>query len=101
MEEPVNGNAASATVEDHANAIAAMVDGEEERGSTTAAAAAAAAESEEEPMVGPGPAPRRARRKRPLEFEKAYLDALPSANMCGAPSPLFYSLSLGFLDFWI
>ncbi|GER25553.1 peptidyl-prolyl cis-trans isomerasecyclophilin-type family protein [Striga asiatica] len=35
---------------------------------------------DEEPMVGPGPAPR-ARAKRPLQFEQAYLDALPSANM--------------------
>lgn len=35
---------------------------------------------EEEPMVGPGPAPR-AKRKRPLQFEQAYLDSLPSANM--------------------
>ncbi|KAK4396748.1 Peptidyl-prolyl cis-trans isomerase CYP71 [Sesamum angolense] len=35
---------------------------------------------EEEPMVGPGPAPRR-RPKRPLQFEQAYLDSLPSANM--------------------
>ncbi|KAL6575760.1 cytochrome P450 monooxygenase 71 [Orobanche hederae] len=35
---------------------------------------------EEEPIVGPGPAPR-ARPKRPLQFEQAYLDALPSANM--------------------
>ena len=53
MEEPLNGNG----------------------GSTTAA------ESEEEAVVvGPGPAPR-ARPKRPLEFEHAYLDALPSANM--------------------
>ncbi|WJX73663.1 cytochrome P450 monooxygenase 71 [Trifolium repens] len=36
--------------------------------------------SEDEPIVGPGPAPR-ARPKRPLQFEQAYLDALPSANM--------------------
>jgi peptidylprolyl isomerase domain and WD repeat-containing protein 1 len=35
---------------------------------------------EEEPMVGPGPAPR-GKRKRPLQFEQAYLDSLPSANM--------------------
>ncbi|KAL6205367.1 hypothetical protein ACLB2K_022628 [Fragaria x ananassa] len=39
-----------------------------------------AAESEDEPIVGPGPAPR-ARPKRPLQFEQAYLDALPSALM--------------------
>nr|KYP38270.1 Peptidylprolyl isomerase domain and WD repeat-containing protein 1 [Cajanus cajan] len=36
--------------------------------------------SEEEQLIGPGPAPR-ARPKRPLQFEQAYLDALPSANM--------------------
>lgn len=35
---------------------------------------------EEEAMVGPGPAPQ-IRRKRPLQFEQAYLDSLPSANM--------------------
>lgn len=43
-----------------------------------------AAAEEEEPMVGPGPAPR-ARPKRPLQFEQAYLDALPSANMYVIP----------------
>ncbi|KAJ7947957.1 putative Peptidyl-prolyl cis-trans isomerase [Quillaja saponaria] len=37
-------------------------------------------ESEEEPIIGPGPAAP-VRRKRPLQFEQAYLDALPSANM--------------------
>lgn len=40
----------------------------------------AAAGEEVEPVVGPGPAPVR-RPKRPLQFEQAYLDALPSANM--------------------
>ncbi|XVF19749.1 hypothetical protein REPUB_Repub11eG0137600 [Reevesia pubescens] len=35
---------------------------------------------EEDPVIGPGPAPR-ARPKRPLQFEQAYLDSLPSANM--------------------
>jgi len=34
---------------------------------------------EEGPMVGPGPAKQRP--KRPLEFERAFLDALPSAQM--------------------
>ncbi|CAI0398238.1 unnamed protein product [Linum tenue] len=34
----------------------------------------------EEPAVGPAPPPK-ARTKRPLQFEHAYLDALPSANM--------------------
>lgn len=39
-------------------------------------------EEDDEPMVGPGPAPAPTRRpKRPLQFEQAYLDALPSANM--------------------
>ncbi|KAJ1401785.1 WD40/YVTN repeat-like-containing domain superfamily, partial [Sesbania bispinosa] len=36
--------------------------------------------TEDEPLIGPGPAPR-SRPKRPLQFEQAYLDALPSANM--------------------
>lgn len=46
----------------------------------TANATTAPTETEEEPMVGPGPAPK-ARPKRPLQFEQAYLDSLPSANM--------------------
>ncbi|XP_028808292.1 peptidyl-prolyl cis-trans isomerase CYP71 [Neltuma alba] len=37
-------------------------------------------ECEEDVPIGPGPAPR-SRPKRPLQFEQAYLDALPSANM--------------------
>ncbi|KAJ7976100.1 putative Peptidyl-prolyl cis-trans isomerase [Quillaja saponaria] len=40
----------------------------------------ATVENEEEPIIGPGPAGP-IRRKRPLQFEQAYLDALPSANM--------------------
>ncbi|CAH9094098.1 unnamed protein product [Cuscuta epithymum] len=32
------------------------------------------------PVIGPGPAPR-ARPKRPLQFEQAYLDSLPCANL--------------------
>ncbi|KAI9194510.1 hypothetical protein LWI28_006679 [Acer negundo] len=54
MEEPQNGNA---------NKVAA---GEDE---------------EAEAIVGPAPAAPRARAKRPLQFERAYLDSLPSANM--------------------
>jgi hypothetical protein len=33
-------------------------------------------------MIGPGPAPAKQRQKRPLQFEQAFLDALPSAVMC-------------------
>ncbi|KAI4334267.1 hypothetical protein L6164_018977 [Bauhinia variegata] len=40
----------------------------------------AVVETKEEAVIGPGPAPR-SRPKRPIQFEKAYLDALPSANM--------------------
>ena len=35
--------------------------------------------NDEEPMIGPGPVVRRP--KRPLQFERAFLDALPSAHM--------------------
>lgn len=37
-------------------------------------------ENDDELAIGPGPAPR-SRPKRPLQFERAYLDCLPSANM--------------------
>ncbi|KAK1275108.1 Peptidyl-prolyl cis-trans isomerase-like 2 [Acorus gramineus] len=50
---------------------------------TTAAAVGGGGREEEEEevvVIGPGPAPR-ARPKRPLQFEQAYLDSLPSANM--------------------
>lgn len=36
---------------------------------------------EEDEMIGPGPAPAKQRQKRPLQFEQAFLDALPSAAM--------------------
>lgn len=50
-------------------------------------------EDDAEPVVGPAPA-LRARAKRPLQFEQAYLDALPSANMyaCFYPALLFLFL---------
>ncbi|KAF2300786.1 hypothetical protein GH714_015769 [Hevea brasiliensis] len=51
-----------------------------ENGNGKANANSAPPESEEEPVIGPGPA-QKARAKRPLQFEQAYLDALPSANM--------------------
>lgn len=53
---------------------------QKEDGDLTAVPSTAVAEHVEEPIVGPGPAPR-ARSKRPLQFEQAYLDSLPSANM--------------------
>lgn len=37
-------------------------------------------ENDQDAVIGPGPAPK-ARAKRPLQFEQAYLDSLPSANM--------------------
>lgn len=55
------------------------------------AVASGPAKTENEAPVGPGPAPR-ARPKRPLQFEQAYLDALPSANMYASTFPW----SLGF-----
>lgn len=67
MEEPQNGDA-------NTNSVVAAVEEEE------AIAKVAAAVEEEEAVVGPAPAPR-SRPKRPLQFEHAYLDALPSANM--------------------
>jgi hypothetical protein len=48
----------------------------------------------EEEMIGPGPAPAKQRQKRPLQFEQAFLDALPSAVMC-----VFFSNSP--LTFWV
>ncbi|XP_071723105.1 peptidyl-prolyl cis-trans isomerase CYP71-like [Rutidosis leptorrhynchoides] len=37
-------------------------------------------EEDDDSMIGPGPAPK-ARPKRPLQFEQAYLESLPTANM--------------------
>ena len=54
------------------------------------AASSTPAETEDEPVVGPGPAPR-ARPKRPLQFEQAYLDSLPSANMYASTFSIFFS----------
>ena len=44
------------------------------------AAATAVEETEDETVIGPGPAPH-VSKKRPLQFEQAYLDSLPSANL--------------------
>ncbi|XP_065868079.1 peptidyl-prolyl cis-trans isomerase CYP71 isoform X1 [Euphorbia lathyris] len=51
-----------------------------QNGNGKASETSAPPESEEETAIGPGPAPK-ARAKRPLQFEHAYLDSLPSANM--------------------
>ncbi|CAK9182074.1 unnamed protein product [Ilex paraguariensis] len=69
-----------------------MEEAQKENGSS----ATTVEEREEEPIVGPGPAPR-ARTKRPLQFERAYLDALPSANMY-VFSPIY---TLSFIFFLI
>ncbi|KAM1804018.1 hypothetical protein ACFX12_029932 [Malus domestica] len=67
MEEPQNGGETLPTYAE-----------ESQNGNSSSAVV----ETEEEPMVGPGPPPPpRARPKRPLQFEHAYLDALPSAQM--------------------
>lgn len=47
-----------------------------------AVATPAVGQEEEDEMIGPGPAPAKQRQKRPLQFEQAFLDALPSAAMC-------------------
>ncbi|GJN15466.1 hypothetical protein PR202_gb02384 [Eleusine coracana subsp. coracana] len=39
-------------------------------------------QEEDDELIGPGPAPAKQRQKRPLQFEQAFLDALPSAAMC-------------------
>uniref|UniRef100_A0A0D9XAT8 peptidylprolyl isomerase n=1 Tax=Leersia perrieri TaxID=77586 RepID=A0A0D9XAT8_9ORYZ len=52
-----------------------------EQGNNGNGAASAAVGKEGEEMVGPGPMPARPRQKRPLQFEHAFLDALPSAAM--------------------
>jgi peptidylprolyl isomerase domain and WD repeat-containing protein 1 len=38
-------------------------------------------EDDDDETIGPGPAPAKQRQKRPLQFEKAFLNALPSAAM--------------------
>jgi len=48
-------------------------------------------QEEDEEMLGPGPAPAKQRKKRPLQFEQAFLDALPSAAMCVFSSLAFWS----------
>ncbi len=62
-----------------------------ENGTGKASANSAPPESEEEPVIGPGPAPK-ARAKRPLQFEQAYLDALPSANMYAISLYVYFQL---------
>lgn len=47
------------------------------------------AETDDDPVIGPGTAPR-SRPKRPLQFEQAYLDALPSAHMYALEVYVFF-----------
>nr|CAB3481721.1 unnamed protein product [Digitaria exilis]CAB3483798.1 unnamed protein product [Digitaria exilis] len=53
----------------------------EEIGNGAASTVTSVGKGEEEEMIGPGPAPAKQRKKRPLQFEQAFLDALPSAAM--------------------
>lgn len=50
-------------------------------GAASATSVAKGHAEEEDEMIGPGPAPAKQRQKRPLQFEQAFLDALPSAAM--------------------
>ena len=71
---------------------------EQEHGNGAAAAPAVVLQQEEEEgeeLIGPGPAPARQRQKRPLQFEQAFLDALPSAAMCVSSSSLFSVVGFG------
>ncbi|KAL6276345.1 hypothetical protein ACE6H2_019946 [Prunus campanulata] len=77
MGETENGKTLATDVEEPQNGKHVATDAVEPQSGN---ASSAVAESEEEPLVGPGPAPR-SRPKRPLQFEHAYLDALPSAQM--------------------
>jgi hypothetical protein len=54
---------------------------ESKREHLNGAAATPTVGQEEDEMIGPGPAPAKQRQKRPLQFEQAFLDALPSAAM--------------------
>ncbi|CAL8999888.1 unnamed protein product [Prunus brigantina] len=77
MGETENGKTLATDVEEPQNGKHVATDAVEPQSGN---ASSAVAESEEEALVGPGPAPR-SRPKRPLQFEHAYLDALPSAQM--------------------
>lgn len=77
MGETENGKTIATDVEEPQNGKHVATDAVEPQSGNVSSAVA---ESEEEPLVGPGPAPR-SRPKRPLQFEHAYLDALPSAQM--------------------
>lgn len=79
MEEPYqNGKTLETNLEEphHQNGKALETNLEEAKSGNMSSTARE--ESEEEPIIGPGLAPH-ARSKRPLQFEQAYLDALPSA----------------------
>ena len=66
---------------------------EQEHGNAATAAPAEVQQQEEgEELIGPGPAPARQRQKRPLQFEQAFLDALPSAAMCVSSSSPFTAI---------
>jgi hypothetical protein len=71
---------------------------EQEHGNGAAAAPAVVQQQDEDgdELIGPGPAPAQKRQKRPLQFEQAFLDALPSAAMCvSCPSFPFSAVGFG------
>lgn len=87
----------------------ATADGDTEReqehgNGATAAPAVVQQEEEGEELIGPGPAPARQRQKRPLQFEQAFLDALPSAAMCVFSSSPFSAIGFAcvcFVEQWL
>jgi len=75
---------ASETTEQSTITSTAVDDGgahESKREHLNGAAATPTVGQEEDEMIGPGPAPAKQRPKRPLQFEQAFLHALPSAAM--------------------
>ncbi|XP_051202469.1 peptidyl-prolyl cis-trans isomerase CYP71 [Lolium perenne] len=75
-ESTANSTLTSATAE-------ADAERDQEHGNGAAAAPAVVQQQDEDgdELIGPGPAPAQKRQKRPLQFEQAFLDALPSAAM--------------------
>jgi hypothetical protein len=89
-ESTANSTLTSATAE-------ADAEREQEHGNGAAAAPVVLQQEEEDgdELIGPGPAPAPKRQKRPLQFEQAFLDALPSAAMYVFSSSPFSAVGFG------